>query len=98
MEEDQPCQDLAWERCRWNWPGQRPEGGSRLASSRARRAWKAGRIADQSEGFWGYSRLADGLGVKLAVLESSSNQGCIASLGQASFGFISNKSGGVIRG
>ena len=30
-----------------------------------------------------YSRLADGLGVKLFVLESSLNQGCISSPGQS---------------
>ena len=30
-----------------------------------------------------YSRLADGLGVKMFVLESSLNQGCVSSPGQS---------------
>ena len=88
------------------WPGSVAGGAGQGRGLRGNPAWLhrepggPGRLGElqTSEGFWGYSRLADGLGVKLTVLESSLNQGCIASLGQASFGFISNKSGGVIRG
>ena len=68
-----------WEHSRQNWPGQWPWGMTLvlMVSQEGLEGWENYRLVKA------YARLADGLGVKLFVLESSLNQGFISSSGQS---------------